>query len=193
MSDLIKEYFPELSKKQLILLEDYKKLLLDWNSKVNLISRKDQNHIDEHHLLHSLYISKFYQFLPNSKVIDIGTGGGLPGIPLALLFPETEFILIDSRKNKINALKDIIKRLNLPNVIAINERVESIIFQYHLAIGRAVSDLKVIINWINKNVKPLPGEPFLIYLKGIDAFDELKNIPYKYTIRPINEFVKLTY
>lgn len=193
MLPLVKKYFNEISDLQLSQLENYKNILLDWNTKVNLISRKDQDNFEEHHLLHSLAITKFYKFIPQQKVVDIGTGGGLPGIPLAIIFPQTDFILIDSRKNKIIALQEIVYSLQLTNVTVINERVENLNIPYNLAIGRAVGNMQTLIKWIMPNIHPLQSEPFLIYLKGDDVFDEISSLNYEYTIKSIKEILDLPY
>lgn len=193
MLPLVKKYFNEISDLQLSQLENYKNILLDWNTKVNLISRKDQDNFEEHHLLHSLAITKFYKFIPHQKVVDIGTGGGLPGIPIAIMFPQTDFILIDSRKNKIIALQEIVYSLQLTNVTVINERVENLNIPYNLAIGRAVGNMQTLIKWIMPNIHPLQSEPFLIYLKGDDVFDEISSLNYKYTIKSIKEILDLPY
>lgn len=193
MLPLIKKYFNKISDIQLSQLEKYKNILLYWNSKVNLISRKDEDNFEQHHLLHSLAITKFYKFIPQQKVVDIGTGGGLPGIPLAIMYPQTEFILIDSRKNKIIALQEIVDSLQLTNVNVINERVENLNIPYNLAIGRAVGNMQTLINWITPNIRPLQSEPFLIYLKGDDVFDEISTLNYKYTIKTIKEIIDLPY
>jgi 16S rRNA (guanine527-N7)-methyltransferase len=193
MLPLVKKYFNEISDLQLSQLENYKNILLDWNTKVNLISRKDQDNFEEHHLLHSLAITKFYKFIPHQKVVDIGTGGGLPGIPIAIMFPQTDFILIDSRKNKIIALQEIVYSLQLTNVTVINERVENLNIPYNLAIGRAVGNMQTLIKWIMPNIHPLQSEPFLIYLKGDDVFDEISSLNYEYTIKSIKEILDLPY
>lgn len=193
MLPLIKKYFNKISDIQLSQLEKYKNILLYWNSKVNLISRKDEDNFEQHHLLHSLAITKFYKFIPQQKVVDIGTGGGLPGIPLAIMYPQTEFILIDSRKNKIIALQEIVDSLQLTNVTVINERVENLNIPYNLAIGRAVGNMQTLINWITPNIRPLQSEPFLIYLKGDDVFDEISSLNYKYSIKTIKEIIDLPY
>jgi 16S rRNA (guanine527-N7)-methyltransferase len=193
MLSLVEKYFHEISDLQLSQLENYKNILLDWNTKVNLISRKDQDNFEEHHLLHSLAITKFYKFIPHQKVVDIGTGGGLPGIPIAIMFPQTDFILIDSRKNKIIALQEIVYSLQLTNVTVINERVENLNIPYNLAIGRAVGNMQTLIKWIMPNIHPLQSEPFLIYLKGDDVFDEISSLNYEYTIKSIKEILDLPY
>ena len=193
MLPLVEKYFNEISEFQLSQLEKYKNILLDWNTKINLISRKDQDNFEEHHLLHSLAITKFYNFIPQQKIVDIGTGGGLPGIPLAIMFPQTEFILIDSRKNKIIALKEIVYSLQLTNVKVVNERVENLNITYNLAIGRAVGNIQTLINWITPKIRPLQSEPFLIYLKGDDIFDEIPLLNYKYNIKSLKEIIDLPY
>ena len=123
-ADIIFQYFPNLSEKQAEQYRALKMLYLSWNNQINVISRKDTDDFYIRHVLHSLAIAKVQEFNPGSKVIDIGTGGGLPGIPLAILFPETEFLLVDSIGKKIKVVNEVVQELNLSNVAAIHDRAE---------------------------------------------------------------------
>jgi len=166
---LIFKHFPDLSpqqKKQFIQLKD---VYLYWNERINLISRKDIEHLYLHHVLHSLSIAKVIQFLPQSKVLDIGTGGGFPGIPLAILFPETTFFLNDSIQKKIKVVNEVVKTLQLKNVVTIHNRAEKIKEKFDFIASRAVSKfpdfLKLCQNKIKKQHKhSLPNG--ILYLKG---------------------------
>ncbi|MCI5057635.1 MAG: 16S rRNA (guanine(527)-N(7))-methyltransferase RsmG [Flavobacteriales bacterium] len=173
----IPKYFPELSQNK---LEQYNALLqlyLEWNQKVNLISRKDIEHLETRHLLHALAIAKFIQFKPKTKILDFGTGGGLPGIPLAIFFPEVQFHLVDSIAKKINVVQDIASKLQLKNVKAEQVRVENIKGQYDFITGRAVKNLPQVLQWLNgkissKDQNAIPNG--LIYLKGGDIDEAAK-------------------
>ncbi|NLJ08412.1 MAG: 16S rRNA (guanine(527)-N(7))-methyltransferase RsmG [Sphingobacteriales bacterium] len=136
------KYFPELDDNQIALLLKYHDLLLEWNQKINLISRKDTDNIILHHLIHSLALKKIFSLKPGMKVADIGTGGGLPGIPLSIVFPESYFTLIDSIGKKIEALKDITSRLGITNISLLHARAEKITMKFDVIIGRAVAPVE---------------------------------------------------
>ena len=160
--ELLQTHFSSLSEKQVDLFKKHKVLFEDWNSKINMISRKDIPFFVEKHLLHSLSISKVVEFMPGSKVLDIGTGGGFPGIPLAIMFPETQFTLVDSIGKKINVVSQIASELNLNNVTAINQRVEKNTEEFDFIVSRAVAPLNKLVMWTNKNIKK-------------DSFHSIKN------------------
>ena len=140
------QYFPELSDKQKEQYNQLKDLYLDWNSKINVISRKDMEHFYEHHVLHSLAIAKYYGLLPGMKVMDLGTGGGFPGIPLAIMFPQTEFYLIDGTGKKIKVVNAVKDAIGLEKVVAEQKRAEEVKDKFDVITGRAVMTLPEIAN-----------------------------------------------
>src|SRR5210317_965493 len=147
-ADIIFKYFPNLSeiqKEQFLHLEN---LYQDWNKKINVVSRKDIDELYLRHVLHSLGIAKVQEFLPNSKVLDVGTGGGFPGIPLAILFPETRFHLVDSIGKKIRVVEEVAKGLQLENVEITNARVETITDRYDFIVSRAVAQMDTFTHWV---------------------------------------------
>ena len=176
---LIKKYFPQISDSQIMKLSTFEKLIREWNKKINLVSRKDVENFQINHVIHSLSISKLIFFKPKTKILDIGTGGGLPGIPLAIIFPEAEFHLVDRKKKKMDVLVDIIKKLDLNNVKIEACDAKDILDKYDFILNRAVSSTENILS-ICKNKLSIENfnkiENGIICLKGGDLKRELINI-----------------
>lgn len=177
MMGLIKQYFPELSEEQLLLFEKLEKLYPEWNEKINVISRKDIDELSIRHILHSLAIAKYTKFASGTSIIDVGTGGGFPGIPLAIYFPECHFHLIDSIGKKIKVVDTIAKMLDLKNVKAEQARSEEIKAKYDFVVSRAVTAFPRFVSLTRhliskKNVNPITNG--ILYLKGGEFKEEIK-------------------
>lgn len=175
--ELIEKYFPDLSPVQIVQLKSLQELYADWNLKINVVSRKDIDQIYLRHVLHSLGIAKVIEFAPNAKILDVGTGGGFPGIPLAILFPKAHFTLVDSIGKKIKVVHEVVEGLELKNVQAFHTRVESIPQKFDYIISRAVAHMDTFTHWtkgrlISDSQYKNTG---IYYLKGGDLTDELKN------------------
>lgn len=173
----IREYFPSLSEQQKEQFAQLLPLYSDWNSKINVISRKDMEQFYERHVLHSLGIAKVIQFKSGTKVLDVGTGGGFPGIPLAILFPETDFFLVDSIGKKIKVVKAVAEAIGLKNVRAEQVRAEEIKEQFDFVVSRAVTELPVFHNWVKNKFRKQSFNELrngILYLKGGDLTEELK-------------------
>ncbi len=177
--ELIEKYFPNLSENQKKQFGDLEELYKEWNEKINVISRKDMDSLYEKHILHSLGIAKVMEFAPNTKVLDIGTGGGFPGIPLAILFPEVQFTLVDSIGKKITVVKEVSEGIGLKNVTAIHGRAETVKDQFHFVVSRAVTQMPVFLRWLRgKFLKEQfnPKHNGVLYLKGGDLGEELSGL-----------------
>ena len=179
----VNKYFPEISELQKDQFRQLYDLYFQMNQEVNVISRKDIHKLYLHHVLHSLSIARKFKFSSEQKILDLGTGGGFPGIPLAIFFPTTKFCLIDGTKKKIRVVNEIIKSLDLKNVTAVADRAESHSGKYHFVVTRAVAKLPVLWNWVKPLLFKDPGSG-LIALKGGDIIQELKELP-KYLERDI--------
>ena len=180
MNEILK-YFPDINPEQTNKFQDLYSVYKLWNSKINLISRKDFENLYIHHILHSLSILKFIEFKNGTKVLDVGTGGGFPGVPLAILFPEVEFTLIDGIGKKILAVNSIIKDLSINNAKGINIRAEDLSEKNDFIVARAVGSLDKFYPLIQKNISSNSFNDInngLIYLKGGDLSHELRQIKH---------------
>ncbi|MDR1199459.1 MAG: 16S rRNA (guanine(527)-N(7))-methyltransferase RsmG [Prevotellaceae bacterium] len=176
MNEILK-YFPKLSQKQTVQLSQLGDLYGFWNAQINVVSRKDIEHLYNHHILHSLAIARIISFAANTKILDVGTGGGFPGIPLAIMFPDAQFTLVDSVNKKIKVVNAVVESLELKNVCAMQVRAEELKQKFDFAVSRAVTDLPTFVSWVWNKIIPngnnaLPNG--IIYLKGGDLRDELK-------------------
>ncbi|QIG88767.1 16S rRNA (guanine(527)-N(7))-methyltransferase RsmG [Chryseobacterium sp. POL2] len=177
--ELILKYFPDISETQKEQFSKLENLYNEWNEKINVISRKDMESLYEKHILHSLGIAKVMTFAPGSKVLDIGTGGGFPGIPLAILFPETQFTLIDSIGKKITVVQAVAEGVGLSNVTAIHGRAEKLKDKFHFVVSRAVTQMPVFLRWLHGKFEKdqfNPKHNGVLYLKGGDLGEELAGI-----------------
>lgn len=200
----IQNYFPTLTTTQINQFEALLDLYIDWNAKINVISRKDIQNLYLHHVLHSLAIAKFINFAPQSRILDVGTGGGFPGIPLAIFFPEQEFVMIDSIGKKIKVVNEVAQAISLSNIEAIHRRVQDEKRKFDFVVSRAVMPLSDLVKLTRKNIAPIQKNALsngLICLKGGDLEEELKpfkNIAESFTLthyfkEPFFETKKLVY
>ena len=190
-ADIIFNYFPGIDESQRKQFGELHSLYSLWNEKINVISRKDIDNLYINHVLHSLGIAKVLQFRPSADVLDVGTGGGFPGIPLAILFPETHFHLVDSIGKKITVVKNVAEALQLKNVTAEQIRAEEIKDSYDFIVSRAVTRLKEFYGWIHKKTKTASIHPIqngILYLKGGDLDEELAELKKAYTVFDLNDY-----
>jgi 16S rRNA (guanine527-N7)-methyltransferase len=185
-ADIIFRYFPDLTEIQKDQFRKLFPLYSEWNEKINVISRKDIENLYVNHVLHSLGIAKVQPFNPGAAILDVGTGGGFPGIPLAILFPQAKFHLVDSIGKKITVVKNVAEALELKNVNAEQVRAEQIKGEYDFIVSRAVTRLKEFYGWIHRKVKKNSTHHLyngILYLKGGDLEEELAELkkPYQFT------------
>jgi 16S rRNA (guanine527-N7)-methyltransferase len=196
MIDLILKYFPNLTAKQKDRFAALPELYADWNSKINVISRKDMDNFVEHHVLHSLAIAKIIQFKTMCDIMDLGTGGGFPGIPLAIMFPDANFYLVDSIGKKIKVVNDIAAQLELTNVKAEQIRAEQVKKDFDFIVSRAVTDLSQFVGWVKGKISDTHYHKLhngIIYLKGGDLDDEIAPFHKKIRLYNISDFFEEPY
>ena len=189
---LILKHFPDLTSEQIFRFEKMASLYRDWNRKINIISRKEIDLLYENHILHSLSIAKIISFSPGSKILDVGTGVGFPGIPLAILFPACKFVLIDSMRKRIKVVQSILEALDLKNVIAMNVRVEDVFEEFDFVASRAVAAFPAFVDLVEKNISQnqhnsLPNG--IVYLKGGNFPEEIKDFQQIVEISEITKFI----
>jgi len=188
--ELILKYFPNLTDDQIDKFTKLEALYQDWNLKINVVSRKDIDELYLRHVLHSLAIAKVITFKPNTKIMDVGTGGGFPGIPLAILYPECSFHLVDSIAKKLKVVEEVVAGLDLKNVKTSHTRVEEIKGDYDFIVSRAVAAMPTFVHWVKGKTAKKQNHELkngIIYLKGGDLDEELKEYP-KSTIYNISDF-----
>lgn len=194
--DLILKYFPNITERQKEQFAALPEIYADWNSKINVISRKDMDNFVEHHVLHSLAIAKVVQFKPMADIMDLGTGGGFPGIPLAIMFPESNFYLVDSIGKKIKVVKDVANQLQLGNVTAEQIRAEEVRRDFDFIVSRAVTDLSQFVGWVRGKISDINYHKIhngIIYLKGGDLTEEIAPFKKKVHLIDISDFFEEEY
>ena len=177
--ELILKYFPDLTETQIKQFSQLQNLYNEWNAQINVISRKDMENLYIKHVLHSLAIAKVITFSDGSKILDVGTGGGFPGIPLAILFPKVEFLLVDSIGKKIKVVNEVATSIGLKNLRAQHTRAEQVVGQFDFVVSRAVTKMKVFQQWVPKRISTKQNNILfngILYLKGGDLTEELKGI-----------------
>lgn len=191
--ELIQKYFPEFSSQQTQLFVRFAALYEEWNTKINLVSRKDLDNLYERHILHSLGIAKVISFRPGTEIMDLGTGGGFPGLPLAIFFPEVKFYLVDSIGKKIRALMEMIQSLGLTNAVAEQLRAEESAQKFDFVVNRAVAPLETLYYWTKNKFKQEDRNSLgngLLCLKGGDLTEEIQALSRKCEIFELETFFK---
>ena len=188
---IIHKYFPDLTEKQIEQFTDLQQLYQHWNAQINVISRKNMDTLYTNHILHSLAIAKVIQFEKGTKILDIGTGGGFPGIPLAILFPEVDFLLVDSIGKKIKVVNEVSNAIGLNNVRTLHERAENINKTFDFVVSRAVTNMTDFKKWVKGKFNKKHNNSLkngILYLKGGDLSEELRGISHsKYEIADLFE------
>lgn len=194
--ELITKYFPQLTEVQRDQYAALDALYRDWNSKINVISRKDIDNLYEHHVLHSLGIAQIIRFRPGSRIMDLGTGGGFPGIPLAILFPECQFHLVDSIGKKVRVATEVAQSIGLKNVTFCHERAEEEKQRFDFVVSRAVMPLADLVKIVRKNIAPRPQNALpngLICLKGGELANETLPFKHRATLWDLKEYFEEEY
>ncbi len=189
--ELIQRYFPNLSDLQYKRLKALGELYSDWNAKINVISRKDMEHFYERHVLHSLAIAKVIQFKPDTQILDVGTGGGFPGVPLAILFPEVSFHLVDSIGKKIKVVQEVSNALELTNLSTEHVRAEQVSGQFDFVVSRAVTRLTEFYPWIQNKFNKKSFNDLdngILYLKGVDLMEEFDQLKKPYQLFSLKDY-----
>jgi len=189
--NIISKYFPQLNTKQVELFKRLQPLYAEWNAQINVISRKDFSEFYERHVLHSLAIAKFIRFVPGTKILDVGTGGGFPGIPLAIIFPEVKFHLVDSIGKKIKVVNEVVQSLELKNISAEQIRAEQINEKFDFIVSRAVTRLPEFIPWVRKNISQKQRNAIpngILYLKGGNIEEEIQPFKKNIYIQELSEY-----
>lgn len=192
-SEIIQNYFPSLSKKQQDQFNLLGSLYKEWNEKINVVSRKDIENLYINHVLHSLGIAKVISFVPGTTVLDVGTGGGFPGIPLAILFPEVKFHLVDSIGKKITVVQEVSKALGLENLRASKARAEELDEKFDFVVSRAVTTLTEFYGWVNRKIRPGGKNALkngILYLKGGNLDQEIANLGKPSLVFDLNRYFK---
>ena len=185
MDKIVAKYFPDLTADQFYKIAELGEVYREWNNKINVISRKDIDYFYERHVLHSLGIAKVFKFEAGSRILDVGTGGGFPGIPLAILFPDSQFHLVDSIAKKIKVVNYAVKGLKLKNVTTQQIRVEDLSEQYDFTVSRAVARMISFYRWVHSQVK---SGGSILYLKGGDITDEMHELNQPYQVFDLKDY-----
>lgn len=189
--NIITKYFPGLTEKQTDLFRQLMPLYAEWNARINVISRKDFSELYERHVLHSLAIARFLRFRAGTRILDVGTGGGFPGIPLAIFFPEVNFHLIDSMGKKIKVVKAVTEALELSNITAEKIRAEQLKEKYDFVVSRAVTRLPEFTGWVGKNISTVQNNAIpngVLYLKGGDLSTEIRPFGNRVFIQDLSDY-----
>ena len=190
-TDIIIKYFPHLTDKQISQFESLGPLYKEWNGKINVISRKDIDNLYINHILHSLGVAKIVSFLPAAEVLDVGTGGGFPGIPLAILFPESKFTLVDSIGKKITVVVEVCRGAGITNVTAQQIRAEELKHKYDFIVSRAVTRMSEFYGWVRNKVKEKSRHSLdngILYLKGGEVEQEMDELKKPYSLYELQTF-----